>query len=210
MVLQLDKDCEDAVHELFRVRMFRLMNMGFSQQQSLMALQQHRTVEAALDSYLVLKFQELNPRTLEMPEEENNLFLIDFPIIEDQTDYGEIDSIRVLHERFCAFVNFKCHMAATKALEALQGKEIENTKLLIRYPDRHLNKRSSPVQKPPVPVPVSVQPKIVAAACGSKRRGPVDGDECYFWRTTGCHFGGKCHYKHIPEHRGVDKKPWQH
>ncbi|GCB68495.1 hypothetical protein scyTo_0013836, partial [Scyliorhinus torazame] len=124
--------------------------------------------------------------------------------------YGEIESIRVLHERFCAFVNFKCHMAAAKALEALQGKEIENTKLLIRYPDRHLTKRSFPLQKPPVPMGVSVQPEIVTAACGLKRRGPVDGDECYFWRTTGCHFGDKCRYKHTPDHRGVDKKPWQH
>ncbi|XP_067858150.1 uncharacterized protein zgc:123010 isoform X2 [Heptranchias perlo] len=236
VVLQLDKDCDDAVNELFKVRILRLMNMGFTQQQSLMALQEYRTVEAALDSHLVLKFQEMNPGTLQMPEEEDHLFLIDFPIIEDQTElpcaslwvgnvtvhvkekqlkdlfrnYGEIDSIRVLHERFCAFVNFKCHVAAAKALEALQGKEIENTKLLIRYPDRHLNKSSPPVQKPPIPVPVSVQPKIVAAACGTKRRGPVDGDECYFWRTTGCHFGDKCRYKHIPERRGVDKKPWQH
>ncbi|XP_078421234.1 uncharacterized protein LOC144694550 isoform X1 [Cetorhinus maximus] len=237
VVLQLDKDCDDAVHELFKVRMFRLMNMGFTQQQSLIALQQHRTVEAALDSHLVLKFQDPNPETLEMPEEEDRLFLINFPIIEDQTElpcaslwignvtvhvkekqlkdlfrnYGEIESIRVLHERFCAFVNFKCHVAAAKALVALQGKEIENTKLLIRYPDRHLNKRSSPLQKSPVPVQVSVQPKIVtASSCGVKRRGPVEGDECYFWRTTGCHFGDKCRYKHIPDHRGVDKKPWQH
>ncbi|XP_078079218.1 uncharacterized protein LOC144500344 [Mustelus asterias] len=236
VVLQLDKDCDDAVTELFKVRMFRLMNMGFTQQQSLMALQQHQTVEAALDSRIVLNFQEPNPGTLEMPEEEDHLFLINFPIIEDQTElpcaslwignvtvhvkekqlkdlfrnYGEIESIRVLHERSCAFVNFKCHMAAAKALEALQGKEIENTKLLIRYPDRHLNKRASPLQKAPVPVQVSVQSKIMTAACGSKRRGPVDGDECYFWRTTGCHFGDKCRYKHIPDHRGVDKKPWQH
>ncbi|XP_038678274.1 tetratricopeptide repeat protein 31 isoform X1 [Scyliorhinus canicula] len=235
MVLRLDKDCDDAVNELFKVRMLRLMNMGFTQQQSLMALQQHQTVEAALDSRIVLNFQESHLGTLEMPEEEDHLFLINFPIIEDQTElpcaslwignvtvhvkekqlkdlfriYGEIESIRVLHERFCAFVNFKCHMAAAKALEALQGKEIENTKLLIRYPDRHLTKRSSPLQKPPVPMGVSVQPEIVTAECGLKRRGPVDDDECYFWRTTGCHFGDKCRYKHIPDHRGVDKKPWQ-
>ncbi|XP_048406954.1 uncharacterized protein zgc:123010 isoform X2 [Stegostoma tigrinum] len=177
LVLQLDKDCDDAVNELFKVRMFRLMSMGFTQQQSLMALQQHRTVEAALDSHLVLNFQRPNSVTLEMPEEEDHLYLIDFPVNGDQTElpcaslwvgnvtvhvkekqlkdlfgiYGEIESIRVLHERFCAFVNFKCHLAAAKALEALQGKEIENTKLLIRYPDRYLNKRSSPLPKPSVP-----------------------------------------------------------
>ena len=39
----------------------------------------------------------------------------------------------------------------------------------------------------------------------TKKTGPVNGDECYFWRTTGCHFGRKCHYKHIPQHRGIDR-----
>ena len=42
-----------------------------------------------------------------------------------------------------------------------------------------------------------------------KLTGPVNGDECYFWRTTGCSFGKSCHYKHIPAQKGVDKKPWQ-
>lgn len=42
-----------------------------------------------------------------------------------------------------------------------------------------------------------------------RRRGPVNGDECYFWRTTGCHFGDKCRYKHIPDQKGKDRKPWQ-
>lgn len=42
-----------------------------------------------------------------------------------------------------------------------------------------------------------------------RRRGPVNGDECYFWRTTGCHFGDKCRYKHIPDQKSKDRKPWQ-
>lgn len=49
----------------------------------------------------------------------------------------------------------------------------------------------------------------VCVSSRARRRGPVNGDECYFWRTTGCHFGDKCHYKHIPEQRGKDRKPWQ-
>ena len=43
----------------------------------------------------------------------------------------------------------------------------------------------------------------------SKQSGPVNGDECYFWRTTGCIYGDKCHFKHEPQHKGIDKKPWQ-
>lgn len=37
--------------------------------------------------------------------------------------YGEIESIRVLHERFCAFINFKNANMAAKALERLQVGE---------------------------------------------------------------------------------------
>lgn len=33
--------------------------------------------------------------------------------------YGEIESIRVLHERFCAFVNFKSANMAARAMEKL-------------------------------------------------------------------------------------------
>jgi len=48
-----------------------------------------------------------------------------------------------------------------------------------------------------------------AAMANSKLRGPVNGDECYFWRTTGCQFTTGCRYRHVPEHKGIDKKPWQ-
>ena len=48
-----------------------------------------------------------------------------------------------------------------------------------------------------------------AATANSKLRGPVNGDECYFWRTTGCQFTTGCRYRHVPEHKGIDKKPWQ-
>ncbi|XP_053406427.1 uncharacterized protein LOC123546690 [Mercenaria mercenaria] len=42
-----------------------------------------------------------------------------------------------------------------------------------------------------------------------KQSGPVNGNECYFWRTTGCTYGDKCRNSHIPAHKGVDRKPWQ-
>jgi hypothetical protein len=48
-----------------------------------------------------------------------------------------------------------------------------------------------------------------AAAAGTKLRGPVNGNECYFWRTTGCTFTTGCRYQHIPDHKGIDRKPWQ-
>lgn len=42
-----------------------------------------------------------------------------------------------------------------------------------------------------------------------KPSGPVNGDECYFWRTTGCQFAEACRYRHVQAHKGIDKKPWQ-
>uniref|UniRef100_A0AAQ6A592 Uncharacterized protein n=1 Tax=Amphiprion ocellaris TaxID=80972 RepID=A0AAQ6A592_AMPOC len=118
--------------------------------------------------------------------------------------YGEIESIRVLHERFCAFVNFKNATMAARAMEKLNGYCIENTRLVVRYPDRRTQRVL------PIPLktclPVTQQ---AGATAGPRRRGPVNGDECYFWRTTGCHFGEKCRYKHIPEQKGKDRKPWQ-
>jgi hypothetical protein len=43
---------------------------------------------------------------------------------------------------------------------------------------------------------------------GMKLSGPVNGNECYFWRTTGCLYADKCRYEHIKKNKGVDKKPW--
>ena len=42
----------------------------------------------------------------------------------------------------------------------------------------------------------------------SKLTGPVNGNECYFWRTTGCVYADKCRYLHINKNKGIDKKPW--
>lgn len=41
-----------------------------------------------------------------------------------------------------------------------------------------------------------------------KPSGPVNGNECYFWRTTGCLYADKCRYEHIKKNKGIDKKPW--
>ena len=43
-------------------------------------------------------------------------------------------------------------------------------------------------------------------SAAQKLSGPVNGDECYFWRTTGCYFADKCRFRHVPENKGVDLK----
>lgn len=48
---------------------------------------------------------------------------------------GAIHSVRMLQDRFCAFINFTTKEGAERAIAELQGMELEGTKLVIRYPD---------------------------------------------------------------------------
>ncbi|XP_030626959.1 hsp70-Hsp90 organizing protein isoform X2 [Chanos chanos] len=198
-VLKLDKKCEEAVNELFNCKVLQLMDHGYDEDQSVQLLEQYSTVQA------VLAARGMNHESAQPGGPCPSLWVgnVTTELTEKHLwdlfkNYGEIESIRVLHERFCAFVNFKNAIMASRAMEKLNGIGIENTRLVVRYPDRRTQRT--------LPTPAVPQP---AGAAGSRRRGPVNGDECYFWRTTGCHFGDKCRYKHIPEQRGKDRKPWQ-
>ncbi|XP_018080768.1 tetratricopeptide repeat protein 31 isoform X2 [Xenopus laevis] len=211
MVLQLDQDCEEALREIQTCQ-----EQGFTQEQSINLLKEYKSVAAVLEAPIAANAPDSNLNVaLEESVEDEPFCLSDLSetqsaslwvgnvtdqITEKQLrdlfkSYGEIHSIRLLGERFCAFVNFKCVAAAAKALDALQGKEIENTKLLIRYPD-----------KPYRPAAVSTSE---SGLISSKRKGTSKVSECYYWRSSGCSFGDKCRYKHIPENKGVDKKPWK-
>ncbi|XP_066550010.1 stress-induced-phosphoprotein 1 isoform X2 [Amia ocellicauda] len=221
-VLKLDQDCKDAVTELLTCRVLQLMELGFTEQQSVQLLDKFSTVQAVLaakdknstelsystvvgdlDSLLDISGTPcaslwVGNVTTELKEKQlRDLF----------KSFGEIDSIRVLHERFCAFVNFKTAAMAARAMDQLQGVEVENTRLVIRYPDRRPQRTPPSPQRTATSIPPA--PPQPAAPTGPRRRGPVNGDECYFWRTSGCHFGDKCRYKHIPGQRGRDRRPWQ-
>ncbi|XP_031435097.1 uncharacterized protein zgc:123010 [Clupea harengus] len=206
-VLLLDKDCEEAGPELFNCRVLQLMDLGFEETLCVSLLEKYTTVQASLTSSeaTAVLTQESSGQaggpslwvgnvTTELTEKH---------LWELFKTCGEIDSIRVLHERFCAFVNFKTASMASRALEKLNGYGIENTRLVLRYPDKRTQRTLPPPLKTPPPLTTPV------GASGPRRRGPVNGDECYFWRTTGCHFGDKCRFKHIPEQLGKDRKPWQ-
>ncbi|KAJ8418139.1 hypothetical protein AAFF_G00138480 [Aldrovandia affinis] len=189
MVLKLDNDCEEAVNELFHCRVLQLMELGFEETESMLLLEKHNTVQAVLDSTEAVEVMNLGstqdqggPPCVSLWVGNVTTELTEKHLEDLFKTFGEIESIRVLHKRFCAFINFKNANMAARALEKLHGVEIENTRLVIRYPDRQTQ---------------------------SRRRGVVHGDECYFWRTTGCHFGEKCRYKHILEQRGCDQKPWK-
>lgn len=211
-VLKLDKDCEEAVIDLFNCKVLQLMELGFEEGQSVLLLEKFSTVQAVLTSCSdVARAGSQDPSVVQPGSPCPSLWVGN--VTTELTEkhiwdlfklYGEIESIRVLHERFCAFVNFRNANMAALAMEKLNGYCIENTRLVVRYPDRRAQRV--------LPIPLKTCPPVTqqaGAAAGPRRRGPVNGDECYFWRTTGCHFGDKCRYKHIPDQKGKDRKPWQ-
>lgn len=210
-VLRLDKDCEEAVTDLFNCKVLQLMEHGFDEMQSVYLLEKFTTVQAVLSSCSdILKGTAQDPLTLQSgPCPSLWVGNVTTELTEKHLwdlfkTCGEIESIRVLHERFCAFVNFKDTNMAARAMEKLNGYCIENTRLVVRYPDRRTPRTL------PIPLKTSLPlTQQAGVSAGARRRGPVNGDECYFWRTTGCHFGDKCRYKHIPDQKGKDRKPWQ-
>ncbi|XP_068424217.1 uncharacterized protein zgc:123010 [Clinocottus analis] len=211
-VLKFDTDCEEAVNDLFNCKVLQLMELGFEEVQSVLLLEKYSTVQAVLASCSdAARAGSLDPSVGQPGSPCPSLWVGN--VTTELTEkhlwdifkmFGEIESVRVLHERFCAFVNFKNANMAARAMEKLNGHCIENTRLVVRYPDRRTQRVL------PIPLktclPVTQQ---AGAAAGPRRRGPVNEDECYFWRTTGCHFGDKCRYKHIPDQKSKDRKPWQ-
>ncbi|XP_074501922.1 uncharacterized protein LOC141773779 isoform X1 [Sebastes fasciatus] len=211
-VLKLDKDCEEAVNDLFNCKVLQLMELGIDEVQSVLLLEKFSTVQAVLASCSdASRAGSQDPSVVQPGSPCPSLWVGN--VTTELTEkhlwdlfkmYGEIESIRVLHERFCAFVNFKNANMAARAMEKLNGYCIENTRLVVRYPDRRTQRV--------IPIPLKTCLPVTqqaGAAVGPRRRGPVNEDECYFWRTTGCHFGDKCRYKHIPDQKGKDRKPWQ-
>jgi RNA recognition motif-containing protein len=61
----------------------------------------------------------------EMVTEEN--------LAEEFAKYGKIESIRILHGRYCAFVNFEKEEDAKSAKTALHGAQIGGQHIVINY-----------------------------------------------------------------------------
>lgn len=56
-------------------------------------------------------------------------------LIELFAPHGHLTNVRCLPEKYCAFVNYKTKEEAGRAMSALQGKQLEGQRLLIKYPD---------------------------------------------------------------------------
>ncbi|PWA26055.1 hypothetical protein CCH79_00001646, partial [Gambusia affinis] len=115
-VLKLDKHCEEAVNDLFSCKVLQLMEFGFEEMQSVLLLERFSSVQAVLAS------------CSDTPRAGSH----DASVV--QPGYGDIESIRVLHERFCAFVNFRNADMAARAMEKLNVGGILTAALRGSFP----------------------------------------------------------------------------
>ncbi|XP_018601871.1 tetratricopeptide repeat protein 31-like [Scleropages formosus] len=220
-VLHLDTSSNDAAQELMTVQIMQLMEMGFSREQSTNALIIHGNVEKALEvlssiqdttfvntskpveeewvvlgkkapkaSSVVKSTPSKAPKQVELfPIWVGNLIpSISEKMIQDVFSFaGEIHSIKLLSSRRCAFVNYTKKQYCEKAIKELHATQLQGTKLSVRYPDRiytHLG---------------TSRAAVTAADSGQKS------GECFYWRNGACSKEERCIYKHIPEHKGIDR-----
>ncbi|XP_054719957.1 uncharacterized protein LOC129229628 [Uloborus diversus] len=233
MGLKYDSKAREVLTDLRKVRILQIMEKGYSKELAESALLMCGSVEDALEELqkgsvtatktddseifdsdderefwsAATKFKKENkiydiktdPKN---PEQHNSLWIgnVQPDVTEKKmlslfSRYGELVSIKILPEKFCAFVNFKSKDSPGKAMAALQGHLLHGANLDIRFPNLPGETRD---KKKSVVSPQAVKPKLA----------PVNGDECYFWRTTGCTYGDQCRYKHVRTHKGIDKKKW--
>uniref|UniRef100_S4RYJ0 RRM domain-containing protein n=1 Tax=Petromyzon marinus TaxID=7757 RepID=S4RYJ0_PETMA len=152
-VISLDMSSEDAKQELMNVRTLRLMEMGFPQQQSEAAIWEYDTVDAALEALL----RKTVNRSLTILERYNLISLwvgnLTSAVTEDMlqtlfSPFGQIHSFRMLLDRKCAFVNYTTKEAADRALWSLQGYQVANTNLLIRFQSASTKSVAAAFQQP--------------------------------------------------------------
>uniref|UniRef100_A0A8C9VXI7 Si:dkey-33c12.4 n=1 Tax=Scleropages formosus TaxID=113540 RepID=A0A8C9VXI7_SCLFO len=207
-VLKQDPTCTDAAQELMRVQIMHLMEMGFSREHGSNMLIVHGTVEKALEAvsnlqgvlitFCVICFAKLlsSLSTVCIPRDLFPIWvgclvpsITESMICDLFSTAGKIHSVKFLPARRCAFVNYTRKEHCEKAIRERNGMMIEGTALIVRYPDKihtHLG-----ISKSAVSEPTLSQKKFT--------------EECIYWRNNGCIKKERCTYKHVPEHKGIDR-----
>ncbi|XP_068573742.1 RNA polymerase II-associated protein 3-like [Cebidichthys violaceus] len=101
---------------------------------------------------------------------------------------GTVCSIKMLLEHQCAFVNYTRKEDCDRAIQCINGMVVEGAPLAVRYPNKFFTGLGLPKS---------------AASDPFTRLSPYK-KECFFWRTTGC-TRQDCTFRHVPEHRNIDK-----
>ncbi|XP_008299112.1 myosin-11 [Stegastes partitus] len=102
---------------------------------------------------------------------------------------GTVYSIKMLLEHQCAFVNYTRKEDCERAIQCINGMVFDGSPLTVRYPYK---------------IHTGLGVSKTAATDNSSRPGMFKKRECFFWRTTGC-TRQDCIYKHIPEHKNIDR-----
>ncbi|XP_038554293.1 uncharacterized protein si:dkey-33c12.4 [Micropterus salmoides] len=102
---------------------------------------------------------------------------------------GTVYSIKMLLEHQCAFVNYIKKEDCDRAIQCINGLVVEGAPLSVRYPNK---------------IHTGLGASKFAATDSFSRPGPFYKKECFFWRTTGC-TRQDCTFKHVPEHKNIDK-----
>ncbi|XP_034021410.1 hsp70-Hsp90 organizing protein-like [Thalassophryne amazonica] len=101
---------------------------------------------------------------------------------------GTVYSIKMLLEHQCAFVNYTRKEDCDRAIQCLNGMVVEGAPLSVRYPNKiHFDLGASKLAL----TDPCIRPNMYKK-------------ECFFWRTTGC-TRPDCTFRHIPEHKNIDK-----
>uniref|UniRef100_A0A1A8C5V2 Tetratricopeptide repeat domain 31 n=2 Tax=Nothobranchius kadleci TaxID=1051664 RepID=A0A1A8C5V2_NOTKA len=96
---------------------------------------------------------------------------------------GIVYSIKMLLEEQCALVNYTTKEDCERAIQYIDGMVLEGARLSVRYPFK---------------APAGSSSSDSCQHSSSQKK------ECFFWRTTGC-TRGDCTYRHVPEHKNIDK-----
>nr|CAB3262768.1 uncharacterized protein LOC100183053 [Phallusia mammillata] len=232
-VLKIDRSNKEAASELRGIQVQQLQNMGFSKELCEIALKKRGTVQLALDELLsgVLAsaslqdvyvsdeddaafFEEEEEVETKVPQPEEQFNEVEYSslwvgnITPDVTvaemreyfsQFGELQNINTLYASRCAFINYKEPEPAKLALLAGDTIDVGETTLIIRYPDRAFEQKRNQgvIHQGAINKPVINK--------GAINKGAINkGAECHFWRNHGCHYGAKCRYMHVPEHRGIE------
>nr|XP_026693780.1 stress-induced-phosphoprotein 1 isoform X2 [Ciona intestinalis] len=143
--------------------------------------------------------------------------------------YGNVVRIVMMLTKRCAFVTFDTEGEARKAILASDCIQINNTMLILRFPDKAYNNKpvryhgpprfsnrnansAAPVTSGTIPTKVPTRTtsttldKTGAIQTKFHTVAPITSGrrECFFWRNRGCQYGDQCRYLHIPQNKGIE------
>lgn len=104
---------------------------------------------------------------------------------------GRVYSIKMVLEHQSAFVNYTRKEECDRAVQAINGMVVDGCPLLVRYPCR---------------IPSGIGVSKYAMTDPLTPMG-LQKTECFFWRTIGC-TRDDCTFKHVPDHKGIDKEKY--